>query len=65
MGFGFWRGYALKMDYGRNVATFYRDEDAAGGQPPKYLAGETVMGVIHYETRKQPNVPIVLVRIGS
>jgi len=65
MGFEFWRGYALKLDYVKNVVTFYRDEVPAEGRLPKYLAGETVLGTIHYETRKLPNIPLVKVRIGS
>lgn len=65
MGFNFWRGYALKLDYVNNIATFYRDESPTKGRPSKYLAGETVLGVIRYETRKLSNVPIANVRIGS
>ncbi|MDK2761975.1 MAG: hypothetical protein KYX64_11530 [Sphingopyxis sp.] len=65
LGFNFWRGYALKLDYQKNIATFYRDESPAKGQMPKFLAGETVRGVIRYETPKLPNIPLVKVRIGS
>lgn len=65
IGFDFWRGYSLKLDYAKNLATFYRDEALAEGHLPKYLAGETVLGVIPYETRKLPNIPLVKVRIGS
>lgn len=65
MGFNFWRGYALEMDYEKNIATFYRDEARAGGEAPKFLVGETVLNAVHYEARKLPNIPLVKVRIGS
>jgi hypothetical protein len=65
LGFNFWRGYALKLDYVNNVATFYRDEVAGEGRTPRYLAGEAVIAVIRYETRRLPNIPLVKVRVGS
>jgi hypothetical protein len=65
MGFNFWRGYALKLDYEKNIATFYRDEARIEGEAKKFLVGETVRNAVHYEARKLPNIPLVNVRIGS
>jgi len=65
LGFNFWRGYTLKLDYTKNIATFHRDEAQVEGRSPKFLAGETLVGAIHYEKRNLPNIPVVRARIGS
>lgn len=59
IGFYFWQGYAMKLDYARSEVTFYK------GPSEEYLAGEKVLAAIPFETRKLPNQPLVHVRIGS
>ncbi|UAK25538.1 hypothetical protein [Sphingomonas nostoxanthinifaciens] len=59
LGYYFWQGYAMKVDYARSQATFYK------GSPEAYLAGEKVIGIIPFEVSKLPNHPLVHVRIGG
>lgn len=59
IGYWFWDGYALKMDYKQSRATFYR------GGPDDYLRGEQVMAALPFELRKLPNHPVMHIKIGS
>lgn len=60
-----WLGYhafathALKLDYGKLRATFYKNGAA------DYLKGERVVAELPFETRKLPNHPIMAGRIGE
>jgi hypothetical protein len=58
LGYYFWQGYAMKLDYVRLEATFYK------GGSEEYLAGEKVLAIIPFETGKLPNHPLVDARIG-
>ncbi len=58
VGYDFFSRYALKLDYRHLRATFYND----GGE--RFLAGETVVAVLPFETRKLPNIPVMRARIG-
>jgi hypothetical protein len=59
MGYYFWEGYALKLDYRASRVTFYK------GGPKAFLEGETVVAALPFETRKLPNHPIMMVEIGG
>jgi hypothetical protein len=59
IGYYFWQGYALKLDYKRSQTSFYR------GSPKAYLAGEKVLAIIPFEVGKLPNHPLVHIRIGG
>ena len=59
IGFYFWQGYAMKLDYDRSEATFYR------GSSEEYLSKEKVIAVVPFETGKLPNHPLVHIKIGS
>lgn len=62
IGYDFFEGYAIKLDYDALEVTFYKDgPDVAA----RYLEGETVVGVIPFETRKLPNNPITSATLGS
>jgi len=59
LGYEFWQGYALKLDYARSRATFYRGDTA------EYLSKEKVVAELPFELRKLPNHPIMPIRIGG
>jgi len=59
IGYYFWHGYAMKLDYARLEATFYK------GPAEEYLAGEKVLAVIPFETSKLLNHPLVHIKIGN
>jgi hypothetical protein len=59
IGYWFWDGYALKLDYKQSRATFYR------GGPDDYLHGEQVVAALPFELRKLPNQPVMHIKIGS
>ena len=61
IGYRFFDGYAVKLDYDALQATFYKD---GRGAADRYLEGETVAAVIPFETRLLPNIPIVPARLG-
>ncbi len=62
IGFGFFRGYAFKLDYRKKQVTFYKDGPAAATH---FLHGETVVAVIPFEQRKLARIPIVEVTLGK
>ncbi|WP_420142351.1 hypothetical protein [Sphingomonas sp.] len=51
--------HAMKLDYRRLTATFYK------GGPEAFTRGETVIAVLPFETRKLPNIPLLPARIGD
>jgi len=59
IGYWFWDGYALKLDYKQSRATFYR------GGPDDYLRGEQVVAALPFELRKLPNNPVMHIKVGS
>lgn len=59
IGFRLWEGYAIKLDYQRLQATFYR------GAPSDYLEGEKVLAALPFGTRKLPHIPVMDVKIGD
>jgi hypothetical protein len=59
IGYDFFSGYALKLDYPGKRAIFYRDGTG------DFLAGEQVVATLHFELRKLPNHPVVHAQIGS
>jgi len=62
IGYDFFDGYAIKLDYDALQVTFYKDgPDVAA----RYLEGETVVGVIPFETRLLPNNPMTSATLGS
>lgn len=59
IGYEFWNGYAVKLDYTASKATFYR------GGPKAFLKGETIVAALPFETPKLPNNPVLKARIGD
>lgn len=59
IGYRFWDGYAVKMDYVASRATFYR------GGPDAFLKGETVLAALPFQLAKLPNHPVMTSRIGG
>ncbi|MBO9547743.1 hypothetical protein [Caulobacter sp.] len=59
LGYQFWDGYAVKVDYKASKATFYK------GGPKAFLKGETVIAAIPFETPKLPNNPVLTAKIGD
>ena len=59
IGFYFWSGYSLKLDYQKLQATFYK------GPPEAYLSGERLIAKLPFEIRKLPNHPVMHVSIGG
>lgn len=62
IGYQFFRGYAIKLDYQKEKVTFYKDGPAA---ETHFLHGETVVAVIPFEERKLARIPVVYVTLGS
>lgn len=60
LGYGLWKGYALKFDYKNLLATFYR-----GGSSEEYLQEERMVAALPFEIRKQPNIPVVTGKVGA
>ena len=58
-GYYAWADYALKLDYKKSRAIFYK------GGPEHYLKGETVIAELPFETRRIPNSPVMHGRIGE
>ncbi len=59
IGYDFFASHALKMDYRRSRATFYKEGSK------RYLQGEKVIAVLPFETRKLPNHPLLPAQIGD
>lgn len=59
IGFHFWEGYTLKLDYRHLQATFYR------GMPDDYLSDEKLIATLPFETGKLPHIPVSDVKIGD
>ena len=61
IGFEFFRGYAIKVDYRKRTLTFYKTGPAS---TTRFLEGERVVAVVPFQQRKLPRIPIVQVEIG-
>lgn len=59
LGYQFWDGYAVKVDYKASKATFYK------GGPKAFLKGETVVAAIPFEAPKLPNNPVLTAKVGG
>lgn len=59
LGYLFWDGYAVKVDYKASKATFYK------GGPKAFLKSETLVAAIPFETRALPNNPVLVAKIGD
>ncbi len=64
IGWSFFEGYLMKLDYGRGLLTFYR-ATAARRAARDFLKGETVLAVLTFETRRLPNHPLIHLKIGT
>lgn len=62
IGYEFFDGYAIKLDYDALTVTFYKDGPDV---VERYLEGETILAVIPFETRRLPNNPITSATLGS
>ncbi|MFZ6648602.1 hypothetical protein ACO0LO_22960 [Undibacterium sp. TJN25] len=59
IGYYFWDGYALKLDYRNLQASFYR------GSSETYLSGEKLIAALPFELRLRQNIPVMSVHIGD
>lgn len=59
LGYQFWDGYAVKVDYKASKASFYK------GGPKAFLKGETVVAAIPFGTPKLPNNPVLTAKVGG
>ncbi|MGC4043184.1 MAG: hypothetical protein QM758_05225 [Armatimonas sp.] len=64
LGYDFFQGYLMKLDYARKVLTFYKTTDARR-RTKDFLRGEKVIAVLPFETRKLPNHPLLHVKVGD
>ncbi len=64
LGFEFFRGYLLALDYKALKLTFYRQTQARE-ESKDYLEQEKVLAILPFETRKLPNHPLVRISIGD
>ena len=68
IGLGWFRGYLLKLDYGRPAVTFYQQPSPVAGRDSgtqAALRGEKVLQVLHFNNTGHPNLPTLSVQIGS
>lgn len=59
LGYDFWDGYALKLDYRNLQVTFYR------GAPEAYLQHEKLIVALPFQLRLRRDIPIMDARIGD
>ena len=59
LGYQFWDGYAVKVDYKASTSTFFK------GGPKAFLKGETLVAAIPFATPKLPNNPVLTARVGD
>ncbi len=64
IGYNFFKGYILKLDYLRRKITLYKNT-AQRAASKDFLNGERVLAVINFELRSRPNIPLVHVTIGG
>ncbi|WP_133177626.1 hypothetical protein [Chitinophaga parva] len=64
IGHHFFDGYIFKLDYLKRKLTFYKATDQRK-TVKDFLNGEKVLAILHFETRRLPNHPMVRVRIGN
>lgn len=59
VGFNYFSGHAMKLDYRRSLVTFYH------GGANRFLDGEKLVATLPFETRRLPNVPLLRARVGN
>ncbi|WP_316776859.1 hypothetical protein [Pedobacter antarcticus] len=64
IGYDFFKGYLVKLDYLRRKIIFYKNTEQRKSSKD-FLKGEKVLSIIDFEIRKLPNHPLVNVRIGN
>lgn len=64
IGYDFFNGYSFKLDYLKRKITFYKNTEQRK-LSKDFLKGEKLLGIIHFETRRLPNHPLVKVKIGN
>ncbi|MEO7714692.1 MAG: retropepsin-like aspartic protease [Capsulimonas sp.] len=64
IGYEFFDGYLMKLDYGGGKITFYKATEARRASKD-FLKGEIVLATLPFETRKLPNHPLIPLKIGS
>lgn len=64
VGHNFYDGYIFKLDYLHKKLTFYKNT-AQRKTSKDFLAGEKLLAVIDFETRKLPNIPVMKVKIDG
>ena len=64
IGYDFFKGYLFKLDYVKRKLTFYKSTEERKSSKD-FLKGEKVLAILHFETRRLPNHPMVRVKIGN
>ncbi|PWV56835.1 hypothetical protein C7475_1011353 [Chitinophaga sp. S165] len=64
IGYNFFKGYILKLDYLRRKITLYKNTEQRSSSKD-FLNGERVIAIINFELRSRPNIPLVHVKIGD
>tara|TARA_R110002020_G_scaffold155391_1_gene336396 strand:+ start:12049 stop:13002 length:954 start_codon:yes stop_codon:yes gene_type:complete len=64
IGHDFFEGYLFKLDYTKRKLTFYKNT-ASRASSKDFLAGEKVLAVLNFETRKLPNIPMMKVDVND
>lgn len=64
IGYNFFKGYILKLDYLRRKITLYKNTGQRSSSKD-FLNGERVLAIINFELRSRPNIPLVHVKIGN
>src|SRR5476651_974455 len=57
IGYNFFKGYLFKLDYLRRRITFYKNTEQRKSSKD-FLAGEKVLAIINFKTRRLPNHPL-------
>lgn len=64
IGHNFFNGYLFKLDYTKRKLTFYKNTSVREASKD-FLAGEKVVAVLDFETRRLPNFPIRKLEIND
>lgn len=64
IGYNFFSGYLFKLDYANGLLTFYKDTPERKKEKD-FLKNENIIAVLDFETRQQPNQPVIKCKIGG
>ncbi|MCE7054194.1 hypothetical protein LZF95_05870 [Algoriphagus sp. AGSA1] len=64
IGYDFFKGYMFKLDYTKRKLTFYKSTPERETSKD-FLSGEKVLGILNFEIRNLPNIPMIKVNIDD